>query len=47
MLLVLQVPDEIVITFFTAVVLGQSTAIVVLWRRVIELERAHRDLKSQ
>jgi hypothetical protein len=33
---VLTVPDEVVVAFFSAVVLGQSTAIVLLWRAVIE-----------
>lgn len=35
----LQVQDEIVIGFFTAVILGMASAIAVLWRRVMEVER--------
>lgn len=30
----LLVPDEVVISFFTAVILGLSTAVVVLWRQI-------------
>lgn len=42
-MLVLSVPDEVVIGFFTAVVAGMSTAIVMLWRRIVALEDRDRD----
>lgn len=33
----MQVPDKIVIGFFTAVVAGQSAAIAILWLKVADL----------
>lgn len=35
---VLTIPDEVVIAFFSAVVIGQSTAIILLWRKLIECD---------
>lgn len=32
------VPDKVVIAFFTAVTLAQSTAIIALWMKVNELQ---------
>lgn len=31
---VLEIPDEVVIGFFSSVVIGMATAIVVLWRKL-------------
>lgn len=42
---VLNIPDEVVIGFFTAVVAGMSTAIVMLWRRICSLE--DRDIEDE
>lgn len=39
MLLVLEVSDEIVIGFFSAVILGRTGAIGVLWKRMDECDR--------
>lgn len=41
----LTIPDEVVIGFFTGVVISQSAAVALLWRRVLELEKMLLDKK--
>lgn len=42
---ILQVPDEVVISFFTAAIVGMAGVITVLWKRLMEMER-DRDKKQ-
>jgi hypothetical protein len=47
MLALLCIPDHVVIAFFTAVTLGQSAAIVALWREVRDLKKTRAEEKSE
>ncbi len=40
----LMVSDEVTVGFFSAVVIGQTTAIMALWKKCCECERNHREM---
>ena len=47
MLSALSVPDEIVIGFFSTVVVSLSAAVIVLWRKTTECDRERKRLAAQ